>query len=57
MKQNFTGWQAAQIFFILAAAVCLVLCIATDLNDALFLPVALGCSIINGILQLIGKQK
>ena len=40
------------LLFCCCAAVFLVLCLATDLNDGLFLPLALGCVTVGSCMSL-----
>lgn len=44
------------IIFECCALVFLVLCLATDINDDLFLPLALGCVCIGSIFNLVTQH-
>lgn len=53
MKTKLTWWQIAGLAINFVGAVFLVLCIATDINDDLYLPLALFCIVIANALQLV----
>lgn len=53
MNKKMKWWQIAGLLIDLAGAAFLIVCIATDINDDVFLPAALGCILTANVLQLV----
>lgn len=45
------------LLFLLSALVCMGLCIFTDLNDGLFLPLGLGLCALGNLLNILYRRK
>ncbi len=45
------------ILILLSALVCMGLCIFTDLNDGLFLPLGLGLCALGNLLNILYRRK
>lgn len=45
------------LLILLSALVCMGLCIFTDLNDGLFLPLGLGLCALGNLLNILHRRK
>ena len=45
------------LIILLCALICMGLCIFTDLNDGLFLPLGLGLCVLGNLLNILYRRK
>lgn len=53
MKKKFTLWHAISLALAVTGLVFLTLCIATDINYKLFLPLALGFTLLANVISIV----